>query len=323
MGSLLDEKTMVLTQAEIRWAWAIKHAIKDSNDKSSQNDKGDKSRPFLKEVSDYELAHLAMVTHGDVDDALERVEKIQYFKEEYRISDSAEEGMFLLEALQRQQPWFVVNLEYCKEHGHFTQVYDYAKLNPAAVDYPNDWRVWLGGLYYIGMVCHSNLLACREGVVVIGECEGMEYRNFSVELLRRTWYHLVEFSPHIYKEYTWLHTPMVGNLQQSFVNSLMSPTFGDSRILVGCQFTGYEGRLDELFKCPTEEAALARLMDTCFASLTRFRPGTKCPLADFAMVQALPLFMGGVLLATATGRKAGVYTTVCLCQQSHVLKMPS
>ncbi|CAB9522630.1 expressed unknown protein [Seminavis robusta] len=112
---------------------------------------------------------------------------------------------------------------------------------------------------------------------------------------------------------------MVGNLQQSFVNSLMSPTFGDSRILVGCQFTGYEGRLDELFKCPTEEAALARLMDTCLRAWT----GTKCPLADFAMVQALPLFMGGVLLATATGRKAGVYTTVCLCQQSHVLKMPS
>ena len=131
-------------------------------------------------------------------------------------------------------------------------------MNPAAVDLPTDWRVLLGGLYYCHQLVQCNLMACREGLVHICECEGMSFQNFKMDFLYRIWYHLTAYYPMSYKECSWLHTTIVGNLQHAFYKSVMG-SIADI-IQVGCHFQAYDGRIDELFKCPNEEMAEQRLL---------------------------------------------------------------
>ncbi|CAB9526068.1 expressed unknown protein [Seminavis robusta] len=252
-GSAQGDGSMHLSKREIRWALAIKAAVVDSN-KAKQEEGEDE----LIELTDFEYCQYALVTKGDVEDALERIEKMQAFREEYQIHDTAEEGMEILRAFTIQQPWFMVSVDYNPTNGHFIAVYDYAKLKPAAVDYPEDWRIWLGGLYYLFQICQSNLVACREGLVHIAECEGMWYNNFSMDFMSRNWYHLMGHYPLINKECSWLHTPLVGNIQHAFYKSMMGSTADVIR--VGCHFSGYDGRIDQMFKMPSEDIAEFRLM---------------------------------------------------------------
>lgn len=245
----LRQATMTLTDDEIRWALAIKEATKEAAGKDGN----------LREISDFEYAHYAIVTKGQVEVALKKIEMIQSFRDEYHIEDNPEEGMDILQKLTIiLQPWFIVALDYAPSQGHFIVVYDYAKLNPGAVDMPADWRVWLGGLYYIFQLVQCNFLACREGLVHIAECQGMWTNNFSADFMVQNWTHLMEHYPLNNKECSWLHTPLVGNLQHACYKSLMGPIADVIR--VGCDFEGYDGRIDEMFKTPNAEAAKQRLL---------------------------------------------------------------
>ena len=160
----LRESTMELSPQELVWALDTKRAVIQAAKESD----------FLKELSDYEYAHYALITRGNVEEALRRIEMMQHFREEYKIADNSDEGIeILMKFTRQQQPWFMVSVDYSPNHGHFILVYDYARFNPSAVDFPEDWRIFLGGMYYIHQLCQSNLMACRQGLVHICECEGM------------------------------------------------------------------------------------------------------------------------------------------------------
>ncbi|CAB9526069.1 expressed unknown protein [Seminavis robusta] len=254
------DASMRLSTREVRRALAIKAAIVDSN-----KERREQGEDELIELTDFEYAQYALLTKGNVEDALERIEKMQAFREEYRIQDTVEEGMEIMQALTIQQPWFVVSVDYNPTHGHFVFVYDYSKLKPAAVDYPEDWRIFLGGMYYIYQLGLSNLLACREGLVHIAECQGMGYSNFSMDFLNRCWHHLLAHYPYTTKECSWLHTPLVANIQYAFYKSVMGHKADIIR--VGCNFGGYDGQIDEMFKLPSEDIAEFRLMGRYLAYL--------------------------------------------------------
>ncbi|CAB9521444.1 expressed unknown protein [Seminavis robusta] len=251
---------MAMSDTEIRWALEIKRAVREEidrgKDSSKNNQEADDCR-FRRELSDFEYSQYALSTKGNLENALDRIEKMMYFQEEYNIIDTVEEGMALLEAFSKLMPWFLVSVEFAPEFGHFVSVLDYAKLNPKAVDFPADWRAWLGGFYYLLQLQHSNLSACRQGMVNICECEGMGYKNINVDFFYRTWSHLGEFYPHMYKEVSWLHTPLESNLLYASFKNIMGEFA--SIIQVGCHFSGYDGRIDEMFKVPSEADAKLRL----------------------------------------------------------------
>ena len=155
---------MKLTNAECRRALSIKNAALQD--------------PSLRELSDYEYAQYALATPGsDLEAVLYRIQGMQTFREEYKIQDTLEEGMRLCKAFHQQQPWFVLDVEYEPQHGHFVCVYDYGVVNPKAVRLPEEWRVYLGGLYYIFQLLQANLGSVREGLVHICECEGTKWKR--------------------------------------------------------------------------------------------------------------------------------------------------
>ncbi|CAB9505365.1 expressed unknown protein [Seminavis robusta] len=243
--TFIQEYAHKLTDAETRWALEIKQAVEARSDE-------------IKALSDYEYAQYALVSRGDVTDALRRIQGLQEFRDEYKIDDTLEQGMDLLRKFTIQQPWFVLDVEYEAPLGHFVCVYDYGVLDPSKVDFPEDWRIYLGGLYYIFQILQSNLGAVREGIVHIVECEGMNWRNFCVEFARRNWYHMIEYYPHRNKEVSWLHTSVIANMMHAQYKSMMGQEA--SIIRVGCQYEGYDGRLDEVFKMPHPTVAEARLL---------------------------------------------------------------
>lgn len=247
--------TMTLSEEEHLWAHAIKAAA--ANDEE------------LMELSDYEYAHHAIVSRGNVQEALDRIRGMQYFREEYNIHDNPEEGLELFVAFMRKHPGFLLSVEWDANGGHFVVVNDYAKRRSEGSDFrfPEDWRIHLGGLYYLAQALTTHPLAIREGVVHIVECEGMGWNNCNRENHRREWEHLRVHYPIRYKEISWLRTPLAGNLLFAFLKPLMSENM-KSKFQLGCTFHGYDGRIDDIFKQPTPEAAEAAMVERVHICLT-------------------------------------------------------
>lgn len=214
-----------MTEAELQWAWEIKDAIlRSCSQRSSSTDDcpsepldqdqdQDQDQQQLAPITDYEIAQLAVVTLGleDLDSVLERVFQLQCFREEYRLDDSAEEGVELMQYLiQEQQPGHILAFDRAPDNQSFVGVFDFAANKPSAVDLPNDWRIYLGAYYYLLSAACANLTATREGFVTIIECDGMSYQTFSHKMQQRWAQELGMHYPVQDKESLWLNTPMVG-----------------------------------------------------------------------------------------------------------------
>lgn len=241
LHSLDVHRVSQITGEETRWALNIKYIVlEDAED--------------VRNVSDFEIIHHAMVARDDMDGALERLRGLQVFREEYSISDTVEEGMELLRAFMIQQQGFLLTVDVIPGHANFVFVYDNAKIRPTALNTPEDWRTYLGGLYYLFQCMHSNVEACRQGVVHVGECEGMGSENFSRHQLERTFSDLAGSYPFRHKEISWIRTPLAANLMHSFLKRLMRRD-NTYTFHIGCTLEGLEERLDGIFHVPSRHVA--------------------------------------------------------------------
>lgn len=125
-------ETMVLSETEIRWALAIKGAAAAEED--------------LKPLKDYEYVQHALISKDDVEEAVEHIRSMQYFREEYNINDTPEEGEYLFRKFTEKHKGFLLSVDWDDSNGHFVVAYDYVRRNPAAIDYPEEWRMHLGTL---------------------------------------------------------------------------------------------------------------------------------------------------------------------------------
>lgn len=240
-----EVRAMDMNEQEIRWAVDIRHAVEDSHE--------------LQNRPDLEYAHHALVSRGNLNLALARIQGMQYFRDEYKIHDTPEEGLQLLRQFFEKHPGFVLSVDYDRNHGHFVIVYDYAKRKPKAIDFPKDWRIHLGGFFYLFQAMQYNIVSMREGLVHICECEGMGWDNFSMEHVRRSFSDLYEHYPLEHKEISWIRTPMVANLLHAFMKPLIRPETRQ-KFRVGCNFYGYEGRIDTIFNIPNASVAQENLL---------------------------------------------------------------
>ena len=206
----MPEDKNVLDENELEWAYEIKDAIIAHEQE-------------LRMIPDYEIAQLAVVTlgHEDLHSVLERVFHLQCLRDEYRLHDTVEEGVDLLQRLcQDQQPGHILALDLSVDRDEYIGVFDFARIKPSAVDLPNDWRIYLGAYYYIlGAAC-CNLMCTREGFVTIVECDGMGYHNFSHRMQQRWAQELGMHYPVQSKESLWLNTPTVGTYWKDIVDSM-------------------------------------------------------------------------------------------------------
>ncbi|CAB9515236.1 expressed unknown protein [Seminavis robusta] len=243
-----DYNSNALSYDEIEWAHAIKQAVEEDED--------------LQELTDFEYAHYAIFTHGDTDNAVDRIRNMQEFRAEYKISNTAEEGIDLLqEMMTKQQPWLVLDMDYSTEREHFTLVLDYSRLQPSKVKTPEDWRIMVGGQYYLHQIIHATIPSIQKGMVRICDVEGFEWKNFSVDFICTCYHHLFKHYPIKHQELTWMHSSSIANLLHSLFKS-MDRDFATS-IRLGCQIDCCNGKLETIFLTPTPEVAEARLLKKC------------------------------------------------------------
>ena len=229
-----------ISEQECEWACALKEAVEEADD--------------IRNVPDFDYVQHGMVAKDDVEAGMDRIRRLQYFREEYKIHDDIDEAMELIALFLKQQPGFILTIDLDPEKGHFVFVYDTAKLCPNFGNMPEDWRIHLGAWYYLFQAMSSNAHACRQGVVHIGECEGTSRNNFSMNHVQRLFSDLFSAYPFKHKEISWIRTPLVANLLYSFMKPLMRKDLS-YRFQTGCNFYGYTDRLDGIFHVPTVEIA--------------------------------------------------------------------
>ncbi|CAB9525563.1 expressed unknown protein [Seminavis robusta] len=235
----------VLNEEELEGAWALKIAVEADDE--------------VDNLSDFEYVHQAIFARENTEVALARVRGLQAFRQHYKIHDTPEEGVELVNAFMNKHPGFLLSVDIDETHGHYVMIYDYARRKPHEVKTEEDWRGHLGGMYYLMHALQNNIHACREGIVHICECEGMGWENFSYEGVTRNFSHLYENYPMKHKELSWLRTPMVGNILYSFIKPMLGPEVV-RKFHLGCTFNGYDGRLDEIFLTPNAEVAKQNLL---------------------------------------------------------------
>ena len=217
----------------------------------------------------YDFAQQAIVAPSEdtVDDIADRLYKLQCFRDEYRIQDTVEEGVSLIHQLMEIMPGYLLSVDFAPRYGSYIFVWDFAAFHPARLKDQSNLRVFLGALYYICQCLSTNLKAVRSGVVFITECQGMSSHNWDMHLEQKMLAELFCHYPFKYKECLWLNTPTIANIAYALMKPLVRRDFLASWRL-GCKLDGFEGRIDSLFKMPTQAIAQEQLLKRVEGFLT-------------------------------------------------------
>ena len=149
---------MILTDAERTNAINIKEAIA--------------ANPELHHISDFMCAQLALVVGNDIDGAIERAYRLQWFREEYGVMDTAEDGSRCMAAYINLFPRMHLSFAYFSEGGNYVIVYDNAQFDSRQLKSEAQLRTWLGGAYYTCAAFCPDFESIRAGCVIVAECEG-------------------------------------------------------------------------------------------------------------------------------------------------------
>jgi hypothetical protein len=175
MAAVDPSTLMELTEEEKGWALAIQNKL-NMDDPS-----------FAKKVADFEYAHHAIVAKDNVDKALTRIRRLDAFKEEYEIPSkpTVKEAMECINKFNLLAPGFFTSFGIDENDGRHVLSGDYKAFLPDSVNSKADWKNMFAALFYIMEAMQPNIGAIRSGVVWLFECEGLGWKNFSIEMQKR------------------------------------------------------------------------------------------------------------------------------------------
>ncbi|CAB9515492.1 expressed unknown protein [Seminavis robusta] len=220
-----DPARMELTDQERQWALAIKEAIESDAE--------------LENVSDFEVAQLALVDRDKREQALERVRHFQIFREEYKLRNTVEEGKRISRDFVQQHPLTVLSV--C--------------LNPDEV----------GFAYYSGHIFSPDFTAIRKGINFVLETMDYDWHNLTMKTRRKMWTECLGVYPYHVRKLKYFHMGLFASLAASLMKKFV-PQEIYNKVQVGCQFGG---RLDTFYVVPTREIANQRLIERIDACLER------------------------------------------------------
>lgn len=257
------DPAMTITSAELETAKGIRKALESCTQYPLNPQRW----------SDYDYAQQALTCTADLEDEdatkalMQRMYKLQYFREDYKIQDTVEEGVRMIQRLMEMMPGYLLSVDFAARYGSYIAVFDRAAFQPAKLATPEDMRTFLGAYYYIFQCLSTNSKAIRSGVVFITECQDMKEENFDLQVEEKFLSHLFGHYPFRHKECLWLNTPSVANIAYGLMKSLVP---GDFRAnwRMGCKLDGFDGRIDSLFKMPTLAIAQEQLLSKIESFLT-------------------------------------------------------
>lgn len=250
-GSLLQpvDTTMLLQPDEMSRAVEIKLAAAE--------------RPDLKPLSDFEYVHYAICTSGEsMEEVLYRMEMMQAFKEEYGIQDTVQQGIEMMDQLTRvDQPGFLVSMEYLPSSQNFLSVTAWCNLIPGRCKTDEQWRVFIGSMYYKYQAKFNQFLSIRNGSTSMVECmDTTMEKNCDIRFYERFMHELFRFYPVNPKEMFFINSNSGVNFVMGMWQKWMRPDMRSS-VQLGHQIRGLEGqRVDVLYKTPSEEVARQHML---------------------------------------------------------------
>ena len=236
------ERLFRLSDNEKRWALELKAAVEASDE--------------LDNLSDLQYVQFALANKGNLSKTLERVQGMQDFRHEYQIHDTWEEGMALINGLTTAHPFSILSVAYDDVTENYGLVYDRTRARFDHIRSQDEWRVALGAFYYLFNLLCPDPQSMRNGIFCIGECDGFEHAQTSINKLRIIWDHLLAHLPVYFRSIKFFHTNVAANLSYSMLKLFMRKELTD-RIVVGCQF-GIN--ISSLFLMPTPEVAVSRTL---------------------------------------------------------------
>lgn len=136
-------------------------------------------------VSDFEYLQHAIVAKEDLGKALKRIQRLQNFRKQYKITTIENDR-----PLELFEKW---NTEYSpmitgiglNPDGRPSLLADYKSFNPKILKTEDDWILMMKVFYYVFIAMQSDLRCIRNGIDFIADCEGISWENFSFEVEKR------------------------------------------------------------------------------------------------------------------------------------------
>lgn len=255
------DPTMVITDTELGWALELKIAV-------AENDELDK-------LCDMEYAHHAIVARGNLQEALTRVERMQLFRQNYKIDNSLEQGLYYIRELMKQQPGFLMNIDIDLVRQESLNVFDCGVFQPnVALDTTaspetgirDNWEVFSCAAYYVKYASQPTLAVIRNGLLELADFGEYGWSNFSTETNQRLMDEVISHYPMKWNGLLLYNTVPAANVIMSLCKPLMGASMRNA-LRLGCQFVEADGshncnrRLREFYLQPNREEAEANLLE--------------------------------------------------------------
>lgn len=255
------DPTMVITDTELGWALALKIAV-------TENDE-------LDNLCDMEYAHHAIIAQGNLQEALTRVERMQIFRQHYKVDNSLEQGLYFIQELMKQQPGFLMNIDIDLVRQESLNVFDCGCFQPnVALDTTaspeigirDNWKIFACAAYYVKYTSQPTLAVIRNGLLELADFGEYGWKNFSTETNQRLMDEVISYYPMKWNGLLMYNTVPAANV----IMSMCKPLMGDSMrnaLRLGCQFVESDGshncnrRLREFYLQPNQEEAEANLLE--------------------------------------------------------------
>lgn len=242
--------SMAVSDTERNLAINIKEAIATATD--------------VDPISDFMCVQLALVDGDNTEAAVERAYNLQCFREEYRILDTASDGVRRCAAYFDLMPGFHLSFAEEQSTGRSVAIFDNTKFSGKRIHSEESLRVWLGGTYYTLAVFAPHFQAIRAGTILVAECEGYDWKvDMDFKSLKQVWSEIAAVYPVPIKKIKYFNSGTTMNLVASMLRPFL-PRDLQSKIELGCQF---DQRLDEIYLTPTLEAANVRMLSRIAALL--------------------------------------------------------
>lgn len=262
---------MELHEPEKTWAKNIKEMVE--------------ADPALDNLSDYWYAALALVDHGEHGESLKRVQALQNFREEYGVRHEISEAMEYFRKMMKLFPRHYLSYDFLnpgsdydpadRENdmgGHYVMAVDLTGLYMKDfVGNPEAMHIWCVAAYYLITALNPDLEAVRQGVYMLAECEGFDWkRNFDVGCKRKLWGDLVTVYPFNINRVKHYHNGLFLNLLMSMAKRFI-PRDVQETFEFGCKNATEDGhqRLDDMYLQPTVEAAQEKMLGRLKAGMER------------------------------------------------------
>jgi hypothetical protein len=142
---------------------------------------------------------------------------------------------------------------------------DQAAFRQSALRNDDNWRNYLGFIYYILQALCPDLYAIRQGIHVLVECEDFDWRYFDIKIQRRIWTEIMNKYPVNFGKVKHFHTGTFANLLASMARQFIPPHIRN-KFQMGCHVVF---RLDSFYLLPTPEIAERKVISCMEQCLQR------------------------------------------------------